>query len=161
MSFEEWRQKAMSEAGKKNDPVNANQVQYGGDHYKKMAIQPWDYIAANEIGFFEGNAIAYLSRWKSKGGIEDLKKAIHFTQKLIEVTQAEADVRQAELLAIEEQCGMVEMFPADDGKLNPSPQVFRQAFLPPSPWPYPDRKDIPVPGLSDSNLRRAAEIRQQ
>lgn len=64
--------------------MSANDFQHGGVHYQKP-IQPWDYIAANGIGFFEGNAIKYLSRWREKGGIEDLRKAQHYIQKLIEL----------------------------------------------------------------------------
>jgi hypothetical protein len=64
---------------------NANEKQYGGDHYKGKAIQPWDYVAANDLGYFEGSIIKYVSRWKDKGGIEDLQKARHFLDKLIEV----------------------------------------------------------------------------
>jgi hypothetical protein len=63
----------------------ANEKQYGGTHYKKMAIQPWDYITSNNLGYLEGNAVKYLSRWRDKNGIEDLKKAIHYIEKLIEV----------------------------------------------------------------------------
>ena len=62
-----------------------NGLQIGGDHYKRMAIQPWDFITANGIDFLEGSAIAYLCRWKTKGGLADLRKAIHCIQKLIEV----------------------------------------------------------------------------
>lgn len=51
-------------------------------------IQPWDYIAANNIGFFEGNAIKYLTRWRDKGGIADLEKARHYLDKLIELETA-------------------------------------------------------------------------
>jgi hypothetical protein len=65
----------------------ANDTQHGGTHYQKP-IQPWDYIAANGIGFFEGNAIKYLSRWRDKGGIEDLRKAQHYIEKLIEIEGA-------------------------------------------------------------------------
>ncbi len=68
--------------------VNANDVQHGGSHYKVKSIQPWDYIEANGIGFLDGNAIKYLTRWKDKGGIEDLKKARHYIDKLIEVETA-------------------------------------------------------------------------
>jgi hypothetical protein len=68
---------------KEDQPASATQV--GGDHYAKRAIQPWDYIAANGLGFFEGNAVKYLTRWKDKGGIEDLKKARHYLDKLIEM----------------------------------------------------------------------------
>ena len=63
----------------------ANSIQHGGTHYKSRAIQPWDYVAANGLGFFEGNAIKYITRWRDKGGIEDLKKAQHYLAKLIEV----------------------------------------------------------------------------
>jgi hypothetical protein len=64
----------------------ANEQQVGGAHYAIKAIQPWDFIIANNIGYLEGNIIKYISRWKDKGGIEDLKKAQHYLQKLIEVT---------------------------------------------------------------------------
>lgn len=63
----------------------ANNIQHGGDHYQRKRIQPWDYIEANGLGFFDGNAIKYLTRWKDKNGIEDLKKARHYIDKLIEI----------------------------------------------------------------------------
>lgn len=63
----------------------ANNMQIGGMHYKGKDIQPWDYIAANQIGYFEGNVIKYVSRWRDKGGLEDLKKARHYLDKLIEL----------------------------------------------------------------------------
>lgn len=70
------------------DVLPANAIQHGGTHYKQVAIQPWDYIVANNLGFLEGNAIKYITRHKSKNGIEDLKKAIHYIEKLIEVETA-------------------------------------------------------------------------
>ncbi len=74
-----------------NDPHTkhrANDVQYGGSYYKDKPIQPWDYIVSNNLGFLEGNAVKYLSRWREKNGIEDLKKAIHYIEKLIEIESA-------------------------------------------------------------------------
>jgi len=65
--------------------MSANDEQVGGTHYKNKSIQPWDYIAANNIGYFEGNIIKYVSRWRSKGGIDDLNKAAHYLKKLIEL----------------------------------------------------------------------------
>lgn len=62
-------------------PVPMRQV--GGDHYELTAIQPWDYIAANGLGFFEGNVVKYVSRWKDKDGLQDLQKARHYLDKLI------------------------------------------------------------------------------
>ena len=68
-----------------NDIANAQQV--GGTHYKDKAIQPWDYIASNNMGYLEGNVVKYVSRWKEKGGVQDLEKAMHYLTKLIEVNQ--------------------------------------------------------------------------
>lgn len=59
-------------------------VQVGGDHYKNKAIQPVEYCMANNIGFMEGSVIKYVTRWKDKGGVEDLKKARHFLDMLID-----------------------------------------------------------------------------
>ena len=56
----------------------------GGSHYKKMAIQPIDFIYFNEIPFIEGNIIKYILRHKKKNGLEDLKKAKHYLEILIE-----------------------------------------------------------------------------
>jgi hypothetical protein len=64
---------------------SVNAIQYGGDHYKHKAIQPWDYIESNKMGFLEGSIIKYVSRYQDKNGIEDLYKARHFLDKLIEV----------------------------------------------------------------------------
>jgi len=65
--------------------MNANEIQVAGSHYKTKAIQPWDYIAANELGYFEGNIVKYVSRWRDKGGVQDLRKAQHYLDKLIEL----------------------------------------------------------------------------
>lgn len=62
-------------------------IQHGGTHYKKLKIQPVEYIMANDIPYMEGNVIKYVSRWKDKGGIEDLKKAKHYLEILIENEQ--------------------------------------------------------------------------
>ena len=62
--------------------MNPFETQVGGDHYKNMPIQPAEFIAKNGLGFFEGNAIAYLCRWKVKGGVQDLRKAIHCRLKM-------------------------------------------------------------------------------
>ena len=64
------------------DPLN---VQVGGNHYKDLRIQPVEYIHANRIGYFEGNVIKYVSRWRAKGGIKDLEKAKHYLELLIEL----------------------------------------------------------------------------
>jgi Protein of unknwon function (DUF3310) len=58
--------------------------QEGGQHYKGMKIQPFEYIHANGLGFAEGCVVKYVSRWRAKNGVEDLKKARHFLDLLIE-----------------------------------------------------------------------------
>jgi NTP pyrophosphatase (non-canonical NTP hydrolase) len=63
---------------------NPNARQVGGTHYKGMAIQPWDFIDANDIPYLEGCAIKYVARHQSKGGAEDLRKAIHFIEKRLD-----------------------------------------------------------------------------
>jgi len=64
---------------------SANSKQVSGNHYKEKEIQPWDYVYANNLGYFEGNCVKYVSRWRDKGGIADLQKAIHYLEKLIEL----------------------------------------------------------------------------
>lgn len=72
------------EAGSQVMAKAALDVQVGGDHYKKKAIQPVQYCMANGIGFMEGSVIKYVSRWRDKGGVQDLEKARHFLDILIE-----------------------------------------------------------------------------
>jgi len=64
--------------------MNANAKQIQGSHYM-TEIQPWDAITDWELGFLDGCAVKYLSRWRKKGGVNDLRKAVHFIEKLIEV----------------------------------------------------------------------------
>ena len=59
--------------------------QIAGTHYKDMVIQPVEYVHANGLGYFEGNVIKYVSRWRKKGGLSDLEKAKHYIQLLIEL----------------------------------------------------------------------------
>lgn len=73
------------------EQTGAFSQQEGGSHYKDMAIQPVEFIHKNGIGFIEGCVIKYVCRYKQKGGIEDLKKARHFLDLLIEMEQQECD----------------------------------------------------------------------
>ena len=65
--------------------------QIGGTHYSDLAIEPIDFITANNLGFCEGNVIKYISRWKAKNGVEDLKKARWYIDFLIESIENETD----------------------------------------------------------------------
>ena len=63
--------------------MNPLKEQVAGTHYKSMPIQPVEFILANELGFCEGNIIKYTCRYKQKGGVDDLKKVVHYAQILI------------------------------------------------------------------------------
>ncbi len=63
-------------------PESSKQI--GGDHYTKCFIQPWDYVIANNLDYFQGSIIKYVTRWRDKNGVEDLQKAMHFLTKYIE-----------------------------------------------------------------------------
>lgn len=65
--------------------MNSTKHQIGGTHYKDLAIQPVEYIHKNRLGFIEGCVVKYVTRWKQKGGVEDLKKARHFLDLLIDM----------------------------------------------------------------------------
>ena len=54
--------------------------QVGGNHYREYAIQPAEFINKNKLLFAEGNAIKYICRHSSKGGIQDIDKAIHYLE---------------------------------------------------------------------------------
>jgi len=61
--------------------------QVGGDHYSKLAIQPAVYAEQNNLSYLQGTAIKYITRYKDKGGKEDLYKAIHTVKLLIELEE--------------------------------------------------------------------------
>jgi lipopolysaccharide biosynthesis regulator YciM len=65
----------------------ANDIQVGGEHYKGT-IQHWDYVIANDLSYLEGQITKYVSRWRKKNGLQDLQKARHFLDKLIEEAEA-------------------------------------------------------------------------
>ena len=58
--------------------------QVDGDHYKSMKIQPAEFINENKLLFAEGNAIKYICRHQSKGKRQDIEKAIHYLEMILE-----------------------------------------------------------------------------
>ncbi len=58
--------------------------QIGGKHYRNMKIQPAEFINENKLLFAEGNAIKYICRHQSKGKADDIKKAIHYLEMILE-----------------------------------------------------------------------------
>ena len=66
----------------KNNPLN---IQTGGNHYKDMKIQPIVYSMENNLNACQHSVVKYISRYKSKNGLEDLKKARHFIDLLMKI----------------------------------------------------------------------------
>lgn len=73
----------------KYDSPKAAERQVGGDHYKNMKIQPTEFVHKNNIPFIPGNVIKYVCRYKFKNGIQDLEKAKHYIDLLIEFEKEE------------------------------------------------------------------------
>ena len=67
-----------------NEPKIPTYRQVGGIHYVKLPIQPIKYIVENKLGWCEGNIVKYITRYKFKNGIEDLRKAEFYLRMLIE-----------------------------------------------------------------------------
>lgn len=65
--------------------------QVGGNHYKDLAIQPLEFIVANGLDFCQGNVVKYVVRYHLKGGLEDLKKARHYLDLLIELKERDLE----------------------------------------------------------------------
>jgi hypothetical protein len=75
--------------------MTAKHTQIGGDHYVSKTIQPWDamesWMTPREFaGYLRGCAIKYMARYRDKGGVEDLKKARHYLDRLIELEETYA-----------------------------------------------------------------------
>lgn len=64
--------------------TSASDRQVGGTHYKSMAIQPSEFIYKNKLNWLQGNAIKYICRHAAKDGLDDLRKAKHYLDLLIE-----------------------------------------------------------------------------
>lgn len=69
--------------------MSALKDQIAGKHYVELAIQPAAYCHANRLGKLEGDVIYYVTRWRTKNGLEDLKKARHTLDILIELEEAQ------------------------------------------------------------------------
>jgi hypothetical protein len=82
---EDWDKASKTAYGKLMHPNDtAIKRQVGGNHYNRYDIQPIDFIIANNLDWCEANAVKYITRWKDKNGVEDLRKAIHYLEMLIQ-----------------------------------------------------------------------------
>ena len=83
--------KVVSEAAPttEQEPKTATETQVGGDHYKSLKIQPMEYSMANNLNACQHTAIKYITRYKNKGGKQDIEKAIHTLELLLEMEYPE------------------------------------------------------------------------
>ena len=84
---------------KQETAQSAMDVQIGGDHYKKLKIQPMEYSMANNLDACQHTAIKYITRFRDKGGVADLEKAKHVIDMLIEFEQKSKSEAALEALA--------------------------------------------------------------
>ena len=73
-----WSENNLKLVNEETQTYNPLIAQEGGGHYKNRGIQPLEYTMKNSLSFCEGNVVKYISRYKSKNGIEDLAKVIHY-----------------------------------------------------------------------------------
>ena len=64
--------------------MGADDYQVGGSHYKGVEMEHWTLVTATGMGYFEGQSTKYIMRWRKKNGVEDLQKALHYLDNLIE-----------------------------------------------------------------------------
>lgn len=72
------------------------ETQIGGSHYEDMKIQPIEFILENNLDFLQGNILKYICRYKSKNGLQDLLKARHYLDILIEHEQRRTESGDSE-----------------------------------------------------------------
>lgn len=81
----------MEKKRKLESEKSALNKEVGGNHYKEFRIQPIEFIEGNDLGFSVGNIIKYVCRYKHKNGKEDLLKAKHYIELLIELEYGNAE----------------------------------------------------------------------
>jgi hypothetical protein len=97
--FLDWREQSlisgsslpaqgMKQTMNESKSMSESATQIGGEHYKKLKIQVWDFVIANDLDYFQGSILKYVVRWKDKDWIKDLYKARHFLNKYIETMEA-------------------------------------------------------------------------
>lgn len=101
----------------------ANKTQVGGQHYKAEGLQHWDIVDEHDVNYLAGNATKYLTRFRRKNGVQDLKKAQHYIDKLVEtrgkyVGRSQGDVPDP----------VLQRFFSDNGITGPEREPIRLVF---------------------------------
>jgi hypothetical protein len=145
----------------------ASKKQVGGDHYRRYAIQPSEFIQQNQIDWLSGNIIKYACRHQDKGGPEDVKKIIHYAELLLEWMYGDLEKQTDEELGVD----TVEPLDLDDWDLSVV-KAHVDKFMDELEWPpegivgydeaTPDDLvealiDLPTPELNDAVERLVEE----
>ena len=77
--------------GNKQNVMESLKHQVGGDHYKKMAVQPIEYITKNGLDFNQGCIVKYISRYRDKNGAEDIEKIIQVAKIILQLEYGYTD----------------------------------------------------------------------
>lgn len=110
-------------------------TQYGGEHYKGKAIQPVEYAHANNLSFFQGNVVKYVTRYKDKKGAEDIEKAVHYLQMILEFEYGVKTSFKKEEDISEQECVDYHQKLWKEGTTQPQSQAGQE-----KPW-YPPVED--------------------
>lgn len=102
---------------------NVNKTQVGGTHYKTEGMAHWDLVDQHDVGYLAGCCTKYLTRFRKKHGVQDLQKAQHYIEKMIEARgkyagRAEGDV----------PLPVLDTFFADNGITGPEREPIRLVF---------------------------------
>ena len=119
-----------------------NKKQVGGEHYKGVDQEHWDWVHANELDYFQGQITKYVYRWKSKNGMEDLRKAHHFLEKYIEL-ESEKIESDRQIPMFPTTVGDVHEANLKQGKLNvikDNPQMVKRTGME-HPFGYDEEED--------------------
>lgn len=132
--------------------MSALDKQVAGDHYKKMPIQPIEFITKNDLDWYQGNIVKYATRHHAKGGADDLRKVIHYAELALEAQYGEkpaskpdASLGAFKRLGTKDQKEHVTRAAASEA-MQDDPQ-----WMPPQqegfgPWIKHDGGECPVPG---------------
>lgn len=84
--------------------MKTNNIQIGGTHYKKLKYQPWDFFNDLKLHYLQCCIIKYTVRWRDKNGIEDLKKALHYVDKAIDLKIKKPFLKRDNVNLIDDFC---------------------------------------------------------
>lgn len=149
--------------------TNWRDTQHGGDHYKDMSIEPVDYIFANKLGWFEGTIIKHVSRHRKKNGAEDLRKAMHYLEMLLDKeygetywddvpTEDELEVTISVATLTPEETDLDEIVIPPKGTTEPEPNESRAGE--PADEPRADEPRAGEPA-ENAKVREAIRARQE